>query len=231
MRPLPPLGVRPRPDGRARAGELPLLDRLAARAAVGARARRTRPAWTSTGAWPRGCSSAGSSRSRRSTTGTCRRRCRTPAAGASATRPSASPSTPRSSPRGSATRVAVDHAQRAVGRRLPRPRLRHQGAGHPPLAHRAARLAPPAAVPRPGAAGPARAAGRPRAGRDRAQPVPDPSRRPRRRPTATPPGGWTATSTAGSWIRSSAAATRPTWSRSTRACTGRRNRCATTTSR
>ena len=38
LRPLPPLGGRPRPDGRARARVLPLLDRLAARAARRARA-------------------------------------------------------------------------------------------------------------------------------------------------------------------------------------------------
>ena len=43
--------------------------------------------------WSTGCSSAGSSRPRRCTTGTSRRRCRTPAAGPTATRRSASPTT------------------------------------------------------------------------------------------------------------------------------------------
>ena len=68
-------------------------------------ARRAQPARasTSTGAWPRGCASAASSRSRRSTTGTCRRRCRTAAAGRRATPPSASPSTPALMARRSAT--------------------------------------------------------------------------------------------------------------------------------
>ena len=42
LRPLPPLARRPRPDGLAAAGELPLLDRVAARAARRARARSTR---------------------------------------------------------------------------------------------------------------------------------------------------------------------------------------------
>ena len=54
-------------------------------------------------------------RRRRSTTGTCRRRSRTRAAGRTATPPSASPSTPRSSPERLGDRVhALDHAQRAV---------------------------------------------------------------------------------------------------------------------
>ena len=53
---------------------LPLLDRLAARAARRPRRAEPRRASTSTGGWSRACASAASSRSRRSTTGTCRRR-------------------------------------------------------------------------------------------------------------------------------------------------------------
>ena len=67
---------RPRPDGR-RSASRPTASRSPGRACsrTGSgpvnRGRRA----TSTGGWSTGCSSAGSSRSRRSTTGTCRRRC------------------------------------------------------------------------------------------------------------------------------------------------------------
>ena len=104
MRPLPPLGGRPGSDGRAGPRELPLLDRVAARAAARAAARQR--------GGPRLLPAAGRgparardrAASRRSTTGICRRRCRTAAAGASATPRSASPSTPRSW-RGAARRL------------------------------------------------------------------------------------------------------------------------------
>ena len=62
---------------------LPLLDRLAAGPARRARAPSTRPASTSTTGSSTSCSSAASSPTRRSTTGTCRRRSRTRAAGRS----------------------------------------------------------------------------------------------------------------------------------------------------
>ena len=65
--------------------------------------RPTNAGSTSTAGSSRGCSSAGSSRSRRSTTGTCRRRSRTTAAGRRATSSTASPSTPSSSSTASAT--------------------------------------------------------------------------------------------------------------------------------
>ena len=77
----------------AEAPGLPLLGLVAAHPAGRARARRTRRASTSTGASPRACASAASRRWRPSTTGTCRRRCRTRAAGRRATSSSASPST------------------------------------------------------------------------------------------------------------------------------------------
>ena len=94
LRPLPPLARGPRPDGLARASS-PTASRSPGRACSRtAAARSTAPAWTSTGAWPRACASAASSRSRRSTTGTCRRRGRRSAAGRRATPPSGSPSTP-----------------------------------------------------------------------------------------------------------------------------------------
>ena len=61
-------------------------------------------------------------------------------------------------------RDAVDHPQRAVGRRLPRARRGRQGARHPRLGDGPARLAPPAALARAGGRGRcARAAGRTRA--------------------------------------------------------------------
>ena len=61
---------------------------------------------------------------RRSTTGTCRRRSRTRAAGRRARPPRRSSSTPRPSPTRLGDRVnALDHAQRAVGRRVARLRL------------------------------------------------------------------------------------------------------------
>ena len=67
------------------------------------RGRRTRPGSTSTSGSSTGCSSATSSRWPRSTTGTCRRRSRTRAAGSTATPSTASPSTPGWSASGSRT--------------------------------------------------------------------------------------------------------------------------------
>ncbi len=103
LRPLPPPRRGPRPDGAPRAGRLPLLDLVAAGAARRGRGRRTRPGSTSTSDWSTGCSSAASSRWPRCTTGTCRRRSRTRAAGSTATPSTASPSTPSWSASGSRT--------------------------------------------------------------------------------------------------------------------------------
>ena len=91
----------------------------------------------------------------------------------------------------------LDHPQRAVGRRLPRPRRGDQGAGHPRLADGAARLPPPAALARAGAARRC-ARSRRRARRDHAEPARSPARSDE---AARPRCGWTATSTAGSWTR------------------------------
>ena len=113
---------------------------------------------------------------RRSTTGTCRRRWRTPAAGRSATPPSASPSTPRSSPRRSATGSALDHAERAVV--LGVPRLRAAAArARPSRAGRRGRGRPPPAARATASRSQAlRAAVPDAAGRHHAEPLP---RRPR----------------------------------------------------
>ena len=67
-------------------------------------------------------------------------------------------------------RRGVDHAQRAQRRRLPGPRGGRHGARDPRLGDGAARLAPPAALARPGHAGAARRAAGGDAGRPHAQP-------------------------------------------------------------
>jgi hypothetical protein len=67
-------------------------------------ASRTRVAWTSTAAWSTSYSLPASSRSPRSTTGTCRRLCRTSTAAGSRRRPPRpSPTTPGTWPHSSAT--------------------------------------------------------------------------------------------------------------------------------
>ncbi len=86
-----------RADARARARRVPLLDRVAARAAGRAAAGSTRRGSTSTTGSSTSCSRTASSRSRRSSTGTRRRRSRTRAAGRRARPPRRSSSTPRSS--------------------------------------------------------------------------------------------------------------------------------------
>ena len=67
------------------------------------RRSRTPRASTSTAGWSTSCSRPASRRSPRSTTGTCRRRCRTRAGGSPATRPRRSRTTPATWPRSSAT--------------------------------------------------------------------------------------------------------------------------------
>ena len=93
-RPLPPLRRGPRPHAASRRGWLPLLDVVATDPARPARATSTLPGSTSTSGWSTACSTAGSSRWRRSTTGTCHRRSRTRAAGSTATPSTVSRSTP-----------------------------------------------------------------------------------------------------------------------------------------
>ena len=138
---------------RARRRRLPLLDRLAAGAARRAPARSTRRGLDFYDRLVDGCWSAGSGRSPRSTTGTCRRPCRTAAAGRSATPPSASPSTPR---------VVAERARRPRSRDwITAQRAAVLGLARPPGGHAwrpgsrtwptaRARVAPPAARPRPG---------------------------------------------------------------------------------
>ena len=122
----------------------------------------------STRCWRR-ASSPGS----RSTTGTCRRRCRTTAAGPSATPRSASPSTPR--PCTSACTIASSTGRRSTSRGCPRssatPWACH-APGHQGRRGRAARGAPPDARPRAGDRRDARAGRRRRAVRHHAQPAP-----------------------------------------------------------
>ena len=206
LRALLPLAGRPRPDALARARGLPLLDRLAADPADGPRPGEPARASTSTVRSSRGCSSAGSSRWRRCTTGICRRRSRTRAAGPRATSSSASPST-----RG----IVFD----ALGDIVP-DWITHnepwvtsflgyaygvKAPGIARLAGRAARRAPLAARARRGRSRRYRD-GRPRrADRDHARPDRRDTRDRRRRRTARPPTGSTATTTAGSSTRSSAA--------------------------
>ena len=164
---------RPRPARSARPGCVPLLGLLAARAAD--RSRRGQPAGPRL--LPRAsstaCASARSHPRSRSTTGTCRSRSRTPAAGRSATPPSASPSSRRSSPSAlDDSGRDLDHHQRAAGRRQPGLPHRHARArARRDDGARRGRDPPPAGRPRARAARAARrAAGRAR--RHRARPAP-----------------------------------------------------------
>ena len=111
-------------------------------------------------------------------------------------------------------RLVLDHAQRALGRRVARTRARsaRTRAGEHP--GRSLRCAPSAPLPRLGDRGAAaRVAGRPRSASPSRSRTPTPP--PTRRATAPPPGGRTAPSTAGTSTRSTAAATRTTWSSTT----------------
>ena len=95
-RPLPPVGVGPRPHRGPRAAP-PTGSRWRGRASSRrAPGTSTRPGWTSTGGSSTGCWRGGSIPRSRSTTGTSRRRCRTPAAGRCARRRTGSGSTRRS---------------------------------------------------------------------------------------------------------------------------------------
>ncbi len=93
LRPLPPLRRRRRADGRPGSAELPVLD-LVGPGPARRRGRSTRPAWTSTRGWSTSCSSTTSCPGSPSTTGTCRRRWRSRAAGATGTPRTGSASTP-----------------------------------------------------------------------------------------------------------------------------------------
>ena len=197
----------------ARPGRLPVLHRLAAGHAAGRRRgqpggpRLLRPA----GRRPAG--GGHHARSPRSTTGTCRRPCRTGAAGRSAT---------------TAERFAEYAAVVAERARRPRHRLGHPqraavlGLDRPPRGHAwrpagrpdrgRARLVPPAPRPRPRHAGDPRPAHADAADRHRQQPQPDASPPPTATRTAAAARAPTATPTAGGSTRSTAAATRRTWS-------------------
>ena len=120
--------------------------------------------------------------------------------------------------------------QRAQRRRLPGPRGGRHGARDPRLGDGAARLAPPAALARPGHAGAARraAAGTPVGLTLNLIPR---TRQPTRTRTAPPRRSPTATRTAGSSTPCSAAPTRPTCSSTTPGRSARRTRCRTATSR
>ena len=93
VRPLPPLARGRRPDRRARRQRVPLLARVAAALPERARQRRAARLRPLRPADRRAAGERTSSRSSRSTTGTCRRRCRTRAAGATAPPSTRSPST------------------------------------------------------------------------------------------------------------------------------------------
>ena len=176
---------------------------------------------TSTTGSSTSCSPPASRRGSRSTTGTCRRRSRTRAAGPTATPPTASPTTPLS-------------VHDALGDRVPTwttlnepwcsAFLGYAGGQHAPGRREgvagAGRRAPPAARARPGRRRAARAAAPTTPSGITPQPHRAPTRRPDRpgRPW-TPRGGSTACTTGSSSTRSSAAATRPTCSRTPRTST------------
>ena len=157
VRPLPPLRRGRRADGAARRRRLPVLGRPGRGSSRPAGARQRRPGSTST----TGSSTAARQRRRsrwpRSTTGTCRRRSRTTAAGSTGPPSTGSPSTPRIVGERFADRVehwipvnepnVVDHDG-----------LRQRGARPRPRAdvRRAAGGPPPAARARPGGDGAAR---------------------------------------------------------------------------
>ena len=212
LRPLPPLARGHRPDAAARAGRLPVLDRVAPDPAGRRRPGQPGRAGLLRPAGRRAARRPASGPSRPCTTGICRRRCRTAAAGRTATPPTASPSTPAVVAARLGDRVADWFtAQRAAVLGLDRPPGRQDGA-------RAARdiaLAVPAShhlLLGHGLAAAALRATRRRHARVGAVHQPQPVRagRPTGEATRPPPGAPTATPTAGGWIRCTAADTRPT---------------------
>ena len=189
LRPLPPLGGRPRPDGR-RSGSSPTASRSPGRAC----------SRTGAGALnPRGVAFY-----RRLVEGLLERGIEPIATLYHWDLPQARQEAGGWAVRDTALRFAeyaaamadalgdvvagLDHAQRAVGRRVPRARRRAQGAGHPRLADGADGRAPPAALARAGGRRAARAVEG--AGRDHAEPQPDAAggrRRGRRGADGRPP--------------------------------------------
>ena len=158
LRPLPPLPRGRRADG-ASSAWAPTASRSPGRgSSPTAPARSTRAAWTSTTGWSTSCWPPASSRWSRSTTGTCRRRWRTAAAGPTATPPTTSPTTPPPRSARLGDRVPhLDHAQRAVVLGVPRlrqrrARARPAGPGGAPSAA-AHHLLLAHGLARPGAAG------------------------------------------------------------------------------
>ncbi len=127
---------RPRPARRAGRGPLPLLGGLAAGAARPAAARSSRAGWPTTTGSSTGCSRGVSRRWPRSTTGTCRSRSRTRAAGPCATPPSGSPTTRRSCTTTSATACSSGRPSTSRGARrtsaMPPASTRPAAASRPP---------------------------------------------------------------------------------------------------
>ena len=121
LRPVPPLQGRRRAHEAARHARLPLQHRLVAR--LPGRQGRGQPEGPRLLQPPRrrAARATASRPSRRSTTGTCRRRCRTRAAGRTATSSTTSRSTPRPCvERARRPREELDGLQRAVGVHVPR---------------------------------------------------------------------------------------------------------------
>ena len=143
LRPLPPVRRGRRADGRPRRRRLPVLDRLAA----GPADRRGRGQPGRAGLLrPAGRRAAGRrdrAGARRCSTGTCRRRCRTPAAGCNRDTAHRFAEYADVVAERLGDRVAhVDHAQRAgrghlarATRRHPRPRPRRSASARCPVAH------------------------------------------------------------------------------------------------
>ena len=194
---------------------VPVLGRLAAGACPAAPARSTRPGWPSTTGWSTRCWSRDHPVRSRSTTGTCRRRCRTAAAGPPATPPTRFADYAEVVAAALGDRVRTGPRQRAVvfgAARPPRgpawrpgeqdcravPAAHHLLLGHGLAVRRCGR-------PRPGAAGRRRCSTSARASRPPTDPADLAAARRAdglHQPAVARPAP-------------TAAATRPTWSRST----------------
>ena len=183
----------------ARPGRLPLLHRLAAHPARRPRRGQRPPASTSTTRWWTACSRPASSPSSPSTTGTCRRPCRTGAAGPRATPPRPSSSTRRPSRGGWATGSATGSPTTSPG--ASPPSATRRGTTRPATATPPRPCAPPTTCCCPTAGPPTPSAARCPAPRSAScSTTARPCRPPTARPTRTPPAGSTASSTAGTSI-------------------------------
>ena len=134
------------------AGRLPVLGRLAPDPARRATAGQPRRAWTSTTGSSTGCWTPASARSSRCTTGTCRRRCRTAAAGRPGDTADRFAEYAAVVAERLGDRVArLDHPERAAVLGLDRPPRGPDGPGLSGTSTPAVRaVAPPAARPRAG---------------------------------------------------------------------------------